>query len=161
MKIKALAAIILTFGIASICAVPANAAPNNFATGSGVVAFSIGDDPLGFGRISVNAQVGVGESRVTATGQVQLQIPGGGTVHGTVNCLLVRGENQAGLSGILDEPVDGNRYFRLSINDNDGTGTNTPDQADVVLFTEPFGCARFLAETPVENGNFVVRGEKG
>lgn len=156
MKIKALAAVVLAVGIASTGAVPANAAPDNFATGSGVVAFASGDNPLGFGRVSVSAHVGRGESRFTARGQVQFQIPGGGTVHGTVNCLLARND-QAGISGILNEPVDGNMYFRISIADNDGTGTNTPDQADVVLFTEPFSCARFSADTPVQSGNFVVR----
>ena len=160
MKYKAVGAIVVTLGMATLGAVPANAAPDNLATGSGIVALSSGDDLLGFGRISVSAHVGVGESRASARGQVQFQIPNGERVHGTINCLLTRDNGQAGMSGTLKEPVDGNMYFRISISDNDGAGTDTPDQVDVVFLSDPIGCAQFNPVTPVQSGNFVVQSMK-
>jgi hypothetical protein len=152
MNIRNTAIAILAVGAVVMGGSPAHAAPDQQVTGSGIVELV---EAGGSARVSVAARVDPEADETTATGQVQILLDSGESVHGTVTCLTIRGQRVT-IIGTLDHPIDGNGFFRLGVVDR--AEDSAPDLGGLVLRPDEPTCSRATTGGEVTSGNFTVKG---
>ena len=153
MNIRNTAIAILAVGAIALGGSPAHAAPDDQVTGSGIIEFDDGGGG-GSARVSIAARVDPDADRLTATGQVQIVLDSGESVHGTVTCLVLR-DQEAFISGTLDEPIGENGFFLLGIADG-GQGPGS-DQGGLRFLPGDRDCIRARINAEVSSGNYTVK----
>ena len=141
--------------LAFIASVPPT---NSFAVGEGKFAKGQPGDQFTF------SAHGPGMGTYGARGSVRFRTTLFGTLRGSVDCLVVAG-NQAGISGRLDEPPDPQvPRFVLAVEDNGEPGGELPDRATVAIGTASqveADCGLAFLEAPlgdpIVQGNIVVK----
>ena len=121
------------------------------ASGSGTSLVNGADLPFAF-----DAQ----GSPKRATGRVQFDLPGLGTLAGAVDCLDVEG-NRATLSGTLDQPVaDYYTHFAIVSEDNGPAQQPSADTYWPFISHAPIPCQHYLeapSRAPTTSGDILVK----
>jgi hypothetical protein len=142
----------VVLGALAFAAGPANAAPQDFASGS--ASFVCLEDCSGS-----LAFTGHG-TPADAHGTVKIDIPSTIQSRGSVDCVAVDG-NRATISGVLDKPSPGldGPFYALQVEDNGSPGTSG-DRISVAFGRFPVQCALANGSSPVfpvSRGNVVVK----
>jgi hypothetical protein len=143
----ALTTLVLVVATAS----PSNAAPRDFASGSGKINFG--------GTLGHVNFTGHG-TPTEANGQIRFDLENSPfeSVEATVDCVSVTA-NRAAISGTLRKPSGVFTHILIYVEDN-GQPQDGTDRATGIMTNAPIPCAgteNVLTGDPVEQGNVIVR----